>query len=676
MSAPQDLSALRNQLREEEIKLVKYHVENDGLKANKAAKNSSAAGGGAAVAAAKKKTGKTFSADELADIQRAFDEFDTDKTNTISLNELIALSKRLGVEMSDKKGKAAMEALDTNKDGVLSFEEFVAWWGESNAETATTLLAVKSKLKARQLLNKFTRSLNITPDPKEDGMKAAVTANVGGGGTNAKSNTYINLSLIPTDSTVFYASVETKGISTLPPPREDDSSDDSSDSSGAWASSSDSDDEKVADEAEKDMSPEEKAAAKAAKASKLKIERDGIRMISEVKVGLTTAAKALSKETLADECNIINGVITSISGKISHFMDLSTKPSEDGAQIIVSANFYGLKHDRLAASLAKATKKSGGVISKPDAILREATLDVEFNSDISDSLQVENGAPIAALFEGVTISAMANVGPIISLLFQLLPLRGRGPLLSAIQAADIKHNFSNLEELKEFVIQQIAKLPVGTFETYPDSDSEEEDTDRAVVRQMDHDRDVKQLTEILRRQFQCFSTITLGEIMCENLPLHKAAIMPKCSAAEQREWQNWEEPDESKWVTPSDDEDDDAASDSSIDSDDQSMYDVANSIEHFLSLLESVDELTVQHLSFMLSMTAKNFNVFNLTHASNRPAVVRANRLSLRRKYVKGFAQDEDTELGDIADKLSDMSPPPAKVMKMRYGVKKQFKIE
>lgn len=675
MSTPQDLSALRNQLREEEIKLVKYHVQNDGFKANKAAKNSSAAGAGAAVAASKKRAGKTFSADELADIQRAFDEFDTDKTNTISLKELIALSKRLGVEMSEKKGKAAMEALDTNADGVLSFEEFVAWWGESNAATATTLLAVKSKLKARHLLDKFTRSLNITPDPKEDGMKAALTANVGGGGTNAKSNTYINVSLIPTDPTVFYATVETKGISKMPIVVDDDS-DASSDSSGAWGTESDSDDAKETVDEDADADPEAQQAAKEAKAAKLKVEREGIRMITEVKVGLSAAARNLSKETLADECNIINGVITSLSGSISHFMNMSAKPSEDCTQIIVSANFYGLKHDKLAAYLSKASKKSGGAVSKPDAILREATLDVEFNSDISDSLQVENGAPIAALFEGLTVSAMANVGPIISLLFQLLPLKGRGPLLSAIQAADIKHNFSNLEELKEFMIQQISKLPIGTFERFPDSDSEDLDEEETDTRKKTHEKDVKELTALLRQQFQCFSTVTLGEIICEKLPLHKAAVMPKCSAAELREWRNWEEPDESKWVTPSDDENDDAASDSSIDSDDQSMYDIGNSIEHFLSLLESVDELTVQHLSFMLNLTAKNFNLFNLTHASSRPAVVRANRLSLRRKYIKGFAQSEDAEFGDIAEKYIEMLPRPSRGLDMRAGVKRQMKIE
>lgn len=53
-----------------------------------------------------------------------FRTFDTDKSGCLSINEMAGLLAKLGVACSDKELVALMREMDTNKSGVIEFEEF------------------------------------------------------------------------------------------------------------------------------------------------------------------------------------------------------------------------------------------------------------------------------------------------------------------------------------------------------------------------------------------------------------------------------------------------------------------------------------------------------------------------------------------------------------------------
>ena len=53
-----------------------------------------------------------------------FRTFDTDKSGSLSINEMAGLLAKLGVACSDKELVALMREMDTNKSGVIEFEEF------------------------------------------------------------------------------------------------------------------------------------------------------------------------------------------------------------------------------------------------------------------------------------------------------------------------------------------------------------------------------------------------------------------------------------------------------------------------------------------------------------------------------------------------------------------------
>jgi len=57
----------------------------------------------------------------------AFKAWDTDKSGTISLKELSAAVEKLGLKMSKGDLDKLLKESDTNKDGMISYEEFVSW---------------------------------------------------------------------------------------------------------------------------------------------------------------------------------------------------------------------------------------------------------------------------------------------------------------------------------------------------------------------------------------------------------------------------------------------------------------------------------------------------------------------------------------------------------------------
>ena len=64
------------------------------------------------------------------ELRKAFDVFDSDKSGSLSVEELRAVLMRPGGghAMTIEQVQAIIDEFDTNKDGELQFEEFSAWW--------------------------------------------------------------------------------------------------------------------------------------------------------------------------------------------------------------------------------------------------------------------------------------------------------------------------------------------------------------------------------------------------------------------------------------------------------------------------------------------------------------------------------------------------------------------
>lgn len=58
-------------------------------------------------------------------LRNTFRTFDLDKSGAVTINEMAGLLAKLGVAVSDKELVALMREMDTNKSGVIEFEEFL-----------------------------------------------------------------------------------------------------------------------------------------------------------------------------------------------------------------------------------------------------------------------------------------------------------------------------------------------------------------------------------------------------------------------------------------------------------------------------------------------------------------------------------------------------------------------
>jgi len=61
--------------------------------------------------------------EELDELREAFDYNDRDGDGRIQLDEFSSMLDELEAEMTDRD-------IDTNDDGLVDFQEFVAWWTE------------------------------------------------------------------------------------------------------------------------------------------------------------------------------------------------------------------------------------------------------------------------------------------------------------------------------------------------------------------------------------------------------------------------------------------------------------------------------------------------------------------------------------------------------------------
>ena len=68
--------------------------------------------------------------EELDELREAFDYNDRDGDGRIQLDEFSALLDELEADMSAAEVEIGFKDIDTNDDGLVDFQEFVAWWGE------------------------------------------------------------------------------------------------------------------------------------------------------------------------------------------------------------------------------------------------------------------------------------------------------------------------------------------------------------------------------------------------------------------------------------------------------------------------------------------------------------------------------------------------------------------
>ena len=76
-------------------------------------------------------TGKLTSS-EIETIRAIFNLFDTKHNGTIRTEELQALHQKLGEPLTDEETEDAMDELDTDGTGEVTFPRFVYWWNEAH----------------------------------------------------------------------------------------------------------------------------------------------------------------------------------------------------------------------------------------------------------------------------------------------------------------------------------------------------------------------------------------------------------------------------------------------------------------------------------------------------------------------------------------------------------------
>ncbi len=63
------------------------------------------------------------------EIRETFQHFDRDGNGTMDIAEFSDLMKALGATGGPDELAAGLEALDSNRNGRIDFDEFAAWWG-------------------------------------------------------------------------------------------------------------------------------------------------------------------------------------------------------------------------------------------------------------------------------------------------------------------------------------------------------------------------------------------------------------------------------------------------------------------------------------------------------------------------------------------------------------------
>ena len=68
--------------------------------------------------------------DHLVELRETFEYNDRDGDGRIEPEEFVTMLDELEANMSAKEAKIGFQDIDTNDDGLIDFDEFVAWWTE------------------------------------------------------------------------------------------------------------------------------------------------------------------------------------------------------------------------------------------------------------------------------------------------------------------------------------------------------------------------------------------------------------------------------------------------------------------------------------------------------------------------------------------------------------------
>ena len=71
---------------------------------------------------------RVLSGDDIADMDEQFDECDADGDQRIDFGEFSLLLERLGSELAPAQRRARFDAIDTDRNGAINRQEFMAWW--------------------------------------------------------------------------------------------------------------------------------------------------------------------------------------------------------------------------------------------------------------------------------------------------------------------------------------------------------------------------------------------------------------------------------------------------------------------------------------------------------------------------------------------------------------------
>lgn len=71
-----------------------------------------------------------LSDEELREVRETFDHFDTDSNGVIDRNEFRELLKSLDPGFNEDDVVMGLRVLDANKNDVIDWEEFLAWWAD------------------------------------------------------------------------------------------------------------------------------------------------------------------------------------------------------------------------------------------------------------------------------------------------------------------------------------------------------------------------------------------------------------------------------------------------------------------------------------------------------------------------------------------------------------------
>lgn len=73
---------------------------------------------------------KKPSEEQLDELHEAFEYNDRDGDGRIDMAEFVDMLDELEADMSDSDARIGFQDIDTNDDGLIDFEEFIAWWSE------------------------------------------------------------------------------------------------------------------------------------------------------------------------------------------------------------------------------------------------------------------------------------------------------------------------------------------------------------------------------------------------------------------------------------------------------------------------------------------------------------------------------------------------------------------